>query len=222
MVIVAAHNEADRIGATLGALSGVFPDATLVVADDASTDKTSDVALLHGAQVVARRRSHGKGGNVTAAAESVLGRAADPQPPTFLLCDADLGSSAAELRLLVEAIEGGSCDLAIGAFRDSVGGGFGITLGFARWAIERRCGYRAGAALSGQRAMRAEVLGDVLPLAAGYGLETAMTIDAVRGGYRLGEVELDLQHRATSRSLGGFLHRGRQLLDIARAYLSRR
>ena len=157
-----------------------------MVADDASTDQTSDVALLHGAQVVARRRSHGKGGNVTAAAESVMGRAADPQPPTFLLCDADLGSSAAELRLLVEAIEGGSCDLAIGAFRDRVGGGFGITLGFARWAIERRCGYRAGAALSGQRAMRAEVLGDVLPLAAGYGLETAMTIDAVRGGYRLG------------------------------------
>ena len=48
-----------------------------------------------------------------------------------------------------------------------------------------------------------------------------MTIDAVRAGYRLGEVELDLEHRATGRSLGGFLHRGRQLLDIARAYLAR-
>ena len=222
MVIVAAHNEADRIGATLDALSAAFPDADLVVADDASTDQTSDVALVHGAQVVARRRSHGKGANVTAAAESVLGRAADPKPPTFLLCDADLGSSADELRVLVEAIEGDSCDLAIAAFRDRVGGGFGITLAFARWAIARRCGYRAGAPLSGQRAMRAAVLGDVLPLAAGYGLETAMTIDAVRAGYRLGEVELDLRHRATSRSLGGFLHRGRQLLDIARAYLSRR
>jgi glycosyltransferase involved in cell wall biosynthesis len=222
VVIVAAHNEAERIGVTLDALSGAFPDADLVVADDASTDQTSDVALVHGAQVVARRRSQGKGANVTAAAESVLGRAADPQPPAFLLCDADLGSSAAELRALVEAIEGGSCDLAIGAFRDRVGGGFGITVGFARWAIERRCGYRAGAPLSGQRAMRADVLGRVLPLAAGYGLETAMTIDAVRAGYKLGEVELDLRHRANSRSLGGFLHRGRQLFDIARAYLSRR
>ncbi len=222
MVIVAAHNEADRIGATLDALSGAFPGATLVVADDASTDQTSDVALVHGAEVVARRRSHGKGGNVTAAAQSALGRGADPRPPTFLLCDADLGSSAAELRALVEAVEDGSCDLAIGAFRDREGGGFGITFGFARWAIERRCGYRAAAPLSGQRAMRATVLGDVLPLAAGYGLETAMTIDAVRAGYRLGEVELDLRHRATSRSLGGFVHRARQLLDIVRAYLSRR
>ena len=38
-----------------------------------------------------------------------------------------------------------------------------------------------------------------------------MTIDAVRAGYRVREVELDLEHRATGRSLGGFLHRGRQL-----------
>jgi glycosyltransferase involved in cell wall biosynthesis len=222
VVIVAAHNEAERIGATLDALTGAFPGADLVVADDASSDRTSEVAMVHGAQVVARRRSQGKGANVTAAAESVLGRAADPQPPTFLLCDADLGSSAAELRALVDAVEAGACDLAVGAFRARLGGGFGVTVGFARWAIERRCGYRAGAPLSGQRAMRAAVLRDVLPLAAGFGLETAMTIDAVRAGYTLREIELDLRHRVTSRSLGGFLHRGRQLVDIARAYLSRR
>jgi len=47
-------------------------------------------------------------------------------------------------------------------------------------------------------------------------------IDAVRAGFRVGEIELDLAHRATGRSLGGFAHRGRQLRDIARAYLSRR
>jgi hypothetical protein len=36
------------------------------------------------------------------------------------------------------------------------------------------------------------------------------------------EIELDLEHRATGRSFGGFLHRGVQVLDIARAYWSRR
>ena len=70
--------------------------------------------------------------------------------------------------------------------------------------------------------MRAAVLRGLVPFAAGYGMETAMTIDAVRAGYRLCEIELDLEHRATGRSLGGFLHRGRQLRDIARAYWSRR
>jgi glycosyltransferase involved in cell wall biosynthesis len=222
VVIVAAHNEADLIGATLEALAGAFPHAQIVVADDASSDGTAEVALGGGAQVVSRRRPHGKGANVTAAAETAVDRADQPDPPTFVLCDADLGASARELRRLVEAVERGDCDLAVGAFRDRVGGGFGIALGFARWAIERRCGYRARSPISGQRAMPAGVLQAVLPFATGYGLETAMTIDAVRAGYRVCEVELDLAHRATGRSLGGFRHRGRQLLDIARAYRSRR
>jgi glycosyltransferase involved in cell wall biosynthesis len=222
VVIVAAHNEADRITATLEALARAFPRAHVVVADDASSDGTAEVALSGGAQVVSRRRPHGKGANVTAAVETVIDRADEPDPPTFLLCDADLGSSARELGALLDAVERGHCDLAVAAFRDRVGGGFGIARGFARWAIERRCGYRAEAPISGQRAMPAAVLRALLPFARGYGLETGMTIDAVRAGFRVREVELDLAHRATGRSVGGFLHRARQLVDFARAYASRR
>jgi hypothetical protein len=53
-------------------------------------------------------------------------------------------------------------------------------------------------------------------------METAMTIDAHRAGFRLVEVELPLEHRATGRTLGGFVHRFRQLLSFARVYVSRR
>lgn len=221
-MIVAAHNEADRIEATLDALAGAFPGAQIVVADDASGDGTAELALSRGAQVVSRRKPHGKGANVTAAIETVLGRADEGDPPTFLLCDGDLGRSAKELPGLVEAVARGDCDLAVGAFRDRVGGGFGLARGFARWAIARRCGYRAEAPISGQRAMAAEVLAAVLPFARGYGMETGMTIDAIRAGFRLCEIELDLEHRATGRSVGGFLHRARQLRDFGRAYASRR
>jgi hypothetical protein len=110
----------------------------------------------------------------------------------------------------------------VGAFSSRVGGGFGVTLGFARWAIERRSGYRAEAPISGQRAMRGEVLRAVVPFAPGYGMETAMTIDAVRAGFAVREFDLDLQHRATGRSARGFAHRARQLADIARAWWARR
>ena len=220
LVIVAARNEADRIGATLDALRGAFPEAPLWVGDDASGDGTAEVAMAHGARVVSRRRPHGKGANVTAAAEAALSDATVPQ--LALLCDADLGESAAKLVGLVAAVEDGSCDLAIAAFARREGGGFGWALGFARWAIERRCGYRAGAPISGQRAMRAEVLREALPFAAGYGMEIGITVDAVRAGYRVRELELDLSHRATGRSLGGFVHRGRQLRDFVRAWWSRR
>jgi glycosyltransferase involved in cell wall biosynthesis len=218
--IVAARNEADRIGATVRALQGAFPGARVWVADDASEDGTAEAALAAGAEVVSRGRPHGKGANVTAAADAALS-VVDP-PRLVLLCDGDLGASAAQLAPLVEAVRGGECDLAVAAFARRVGGGFGVALGFARWAIRRRCGLETEAPISGQRAMRVEVLRAALPFARSYGMEIGMTIDAVRAGYALREYELDLEHRATGRNLAGFLHRARQLRDFARVYRSRR
>ena len=220
-MIVAARNEADHIAATLEALASAFPAAPLWVADDASSDATADLALRRGARVVSRGRPHGKGANVTAAAEAALGDGIDPST-VVLLCDGDLGASAARLGPLVEAVRRDECDLAIGAFVRRVGGGLGIALGFSRWTVERLAGLRLSAPLSGQRAMRAEVLLELLPLAAGFGMETAMDVDAARAGRRVREIELDLEHRATGRTPGGFLHRGRQLGDIGRVYVSRR
>jgi glycosyltransferase involved in cell wall biosynthesis len=219
-VVVAAHDEADRIGLTLAALQRSFPGAALWVADDASADGTGEAAIAAGARVVSRGRPHGKGANVTAAAEAML--SGGPFPALVLLCDGDLGDSAAELGPLVQAVRAGECDLAVAAFARRVGGGFGVALGFARWAIRRLCGAEPIAPLSGQRAMRTEVLRGALPFAAGFGMEVGMTVDAVRAGHRLREYELDLEHRASGRTLGGLAHRGRQLLDIGRAYFSRR
>jgi glycosyltransferase involved in cell wall biosynthesis len=218
-VIVAARNEADRVGATVAALGEAFPGAAIWVADDASDDGTAEVALTAGAQVVSRGRPHGKGANVTAAAEAVL--SADPTPQLVLLCDGDLGASAGSLAPLVEAVERDECDLAIAAFARRVGGGFGVALGFARWAIRRRCGQETSAPISGQRAMKVEALRAALPFAGGYGMEVGMTIDTVRAGYRLREYELDLSHRATGRTAAGFLHRARQLRDFTRVYMAR-
>lgn len=176
--------------------------------------------MLAGAEVVRRGRSHGKGGNVGAAADAALGVA--PPPRLVLLCDGDLGASAARLGPLVEAVERGECDLAVASFSRRLGGGFGLAVGFAGWAVRRLSGLRTQAPISGQRAMRAEVLRAVLPFARGYGMEIGMTVDAVRAGYRVGEYELDLEHRATGRDLRGFLHRAGQLRDFLAVYASRR
>jgi hypothetical protein len=53
-------------------------------------------------------------------------------------------------------------------------------------------------------------------------METGMNIDAARAGFRIVEVELELGHRATGKSLRGFVHRFRQLVDFARVYVDRR
>ncbi len=218
-VIVAARNEADRVGGTVAALRATFPEAAIWVADDASGDGTAEVAMSAGARVVSRGRPHGKGANVTAAAEAAL---SDGEVPAFfLLCDGDLGGSVAHLDPLVAAVRAGECDLAVATFSRREGGGFGLALGFARWAIKRLSGFEAGAPISGQRAMRTEVLRATLPFARGYGMEIGMTVDAVRAGYRIGEYELELSHRTTGRSFRGFLHRGRQLVDFVGAYRAR-
>ena len=157
---------------------------------------------------------------MTAACRAALeGTAPDA---VFLLCDGDLGASAGRLAPLVEAVESNECDLAVAAFAVKVGGGVGAAKGFARWAIAKGSGFQAREPISGQRAMRATTLDALLPFAPRYGMETGMTIDAVRAGHRVKEIELPLEHRATRRNLGGFIHRFRQLLDFRRAVRARR
>ncbi|MFZ9668838.1 MAG: glycosyltransferase family 2 protein [Solirubrobacterales bacterium] len=223
LALVAARNEVDSIAETILALRDAFPGVRIWVADDASSDGTGPVALAEGAEVVTRKVPLGKGGNVTACARQALGAgdAVGPEPVVLLL-DADLGRSADQLTTLVEAVRSGECDLAVAAFRRRVGGGFGIALGFARWAIRNRCGFVAEAPISGQRAMRAGVFERLLPFDEGWGMEVGMTIDAVRAGLQVREYELELSHRATGRNFAGFLHRLRQLGGFVGAWWRRR
>jgi glycosyltransferase involved in cell wall biosynthesis len=221
IVIVSAYQEADRIAATVAALREVFPDSRVLVADDGSTDGTAEAAAGAGAEVVSAPRNIGKGGATTLAAERVLARAWEPSPPVFVLCDGDLASTATHLPALVEAVRSGSCDLAVAGFARRVGGGFGLAKGFARWAIRRRCGLETNAPISGQRALSGEAFRVAVPFGARFGMEIAMTVDVVRAGLRVREVELPLEHRATGKTFRGFLHRGRQLKDFTLVYLSR-
>lgn len=220
VVVIAARDEADRIGATIAALRAAIAGIEPYVADDASSDGTRDVALAAGATVIGRNRPHGKGENMTAACTAALDGL--PGDATVLLCDGDLAATAGRLRPLIEAVERGDCDLAVAAFERKVGGGLGLAKGYAHRAILELSGFDAAAPISGQRAMRATVLRDLLPFAPRYGMELGMTVDAIRAGHRVSEVELDLAHRATGRNFRGFVHRGRQLRDFVAVKSSRR
>jgi glycosyltransferase involved in cell wall biosynthesis len=213
----------------------VFPDTPIFLADDGSHDATGAIAAASGARVVRSASAIGKGAAVTHAARDALLATSPgaPDPATvgsdpdrravFVLCDGDLGDSAGQLGALADAVARGEGDVAVAIFTRRVGGGFGVALSFARWAIRRRTGgLRTRAPISGQRALSRDALKDVLPFADGFGMEIGITIDAVRAGHRLVEIELDLDHRAGGRTVAGFVHRARQLVDFARAYSSRR
>jgi len=220
-IILTARNEADRLGATLQALAAAFPGAPVWVGDDGSNDGTAQIALAGGAAVQRSEHCIGKGGAATLTAQRALESLRPPAESIAVLCDGDLGSSATELAQLLKPLERGEADLAVAVFAARVGGGLGLAVGFARWAIRRRCGLRLQAPISGQRALRVATLQDVLPFARGFGMEIGMTIDAARAGHRVCEVALDLEHRASGRTFAGFAHRGRQLLDFIRVYRER-
>jgi glycosyltransferase involved in cell wall biosynthesis len=222
VVVVSAYNEAERLGETLAAVREAFPGARVMVADDHSKDGTTEIIEAEGAELVRPHKHLGKGGANSLAVGRLFSRGAPPELPTLVLCDGDLGASARELPRLVEALQRGEGDLAVAAFERRVGGGFGFAVGFSRWAIRRRTGLEPIAPISGQRAMKPDVIRAVFPFADGFGMETAMTIDAHRAGFRLVEVELPLEHRATGRTTAGLLHRFRQLLSFGRVYVSRR
>lgn len=198
-VLVAARDEEERIGATVRSLRALLPDAEIVVADDGSRDDTAHAAESAGARVV-RLQRRGKG-QALALAE----REAAPGP--LLLCDADI---AGDLRPLL----GSDADLAIAVFTRREGGGVGLAKGTARALIRLRGGFDAREPLSGQRGLSRRARATLFPVAAGFGVETRMTIDASRADLDIQEVELDLSHRPTGRDLLGFVHRGRQLADL--------
>jgi hypothetical protein len=214
VALVAAHEESERIASTVSALHALADE--IVVVDDGSEDATSSAALLAGATVLRASRRRGKG----RAIEEALGRL--PASTLWLLADADLADSASLLGPLVDAVREGRADIAIAAFPKLSGGGFGIVKRVAVKSIRAACGFEAREPLSGQRALTSAALTAVRPLAPGFGLEVAMTIDAVRAGLTVVEIPIvGLAHRPTGRGVQGFAHRARQGADILGAIASR-
>jgi Glycosyl transferase family 2 len=226
LALVPAKDEADRVGATVRALRQLPAVAEVLVVSDGSTDATADQALEAGAHCLDLPRNIGKGGALNAGLAALMGRVAErlsPEPAALLLADADLAETAARLDRLLGPVLTGEADLAIADLPAQQGaGGFGVAMGLARRGMARATGRRMAEPLSGQRAVRWEALPALLPFAPGFGVEVAMTIDALQAGLRVVEVEVDLHHNATGKNLSGLLHRARQARAIARELTRRK
>ena len=72
-----------------------------------------------------------------------------------------------------------------------------------------------------QRAATRAVLRACRPLASGFAVEAAMTVDAVRLGYRVVEIDVEMSHRPSGKGLSGFVHRGRQGVHVLAAMVPR-
>jgi glycosyltransferase involved in cell wall biosynthesis len=224
-VVIPAYNEAARIGETVTAARGLPGVDVVVVASDGSTDDTVRLARDAGATVWRARRNQGKAAAMLAGAAAV--RAVDQRDPQggprhLLFLDADLGQTAANAGPLIDPVATGAADMTVAVFANHVKlGGHGFVVRLSGAGISRATGWAPAQPLNGPRCLTRAAFDAARPLAHGFGVETAMTIDLKRQGLRIVEVEVDMAHRATGRDLAAQLHRGRQFLDVARALASR-
>lgn len=245
-VVIPARNESDRIGATVTAAWRIPGVDIVVVVDDGSRDGTGARAAAAGAVVARHARNLGKAAALETGAGAVAviesdrrsradrsraeqsgaeqSGAAEPDPPPrhLLFLDADLADTARHAGPLADPVRAGQADMTIAVFRTRVKrGGHGLVLGLAGAGIERATGWRPAEPLNGQRCLTRAAFEAARPLASGWGAETGLTIDLLRQGLRVVEVEVPLAHRATGRDLAAQLHRAHQLADVARAIAAR-
>ncbi|MFB9889474.1 glycosyltransferase family 2 protein [Planobispora takensis] len=223
-VIIPAKDEEDRIGATVTAAMALSGVDLVVVVDDGSSDRTGQKARATGARVVRHSRNRGKAAAMESGAEVVrLLDAEDEQPRHLLFLDADLGETAHTAAPLIEPVRSGEADMTIAVFVTRVKlGGHGFVVNLARQGIERATGWTPAQPLNGQRCLTRAAFDAALPLARGFGVETGLTIDLIRRGFRVREVEVEMAHRATGTDWRAQIHRARQFRDVGRALLARK
>ncbi|TBL79838.1 glycosyltransferase family 2 protein [Paenibacillus thalictri] len=220
-IVIPAWNEEAYITDTLSSLNKVKSELgrrcalELIVVDDGSTDGTADSAYRFADQVVRHPSKYGKGCSLMSGLERAKG-------DYIVFLDADLGSSASYLPLLLEPVLSGGADMTVAKLpAPQRKGGLGLVKGLAVSGIHRLSGFRSLAPLSGQRALRTSVVRQIGTLAGGFGVEVGLTIDAVRLGYKVVELEVPFAHRETGRDLRSWLHRGRQLISVSGVLCSR-
>jgi len=211
IALVPALDEEERIGATVVALRSIARIDGVVVVDAGSADRTAAVAAAAGARVVVAPLRLGKGDALEAGLERT------DRADAYVLADADLGTSAAGIEPLLDEVEEGRADMAIGVLPAPPTGGFGLMKRLARGLLRATGGLAPREPLSGQRALTGRCLHSCRPIASGFGVEVGLTADAARLGFRIREIPVQLEHRYTRKDLAGFLHRGRQGLDATRA-----
>ncbi len=225
VIVIAAYNEADNIGAVLDEVPQQIADVpvSLLVIDDGSTDATSQVAERHGALVctLAANRGHG----VALRLGYRIAREGGAQYIGTL--DGDGQWDPADLPAMVALMEGGEADFVIGsrqlgqtentdAFRN-----LGVRF-FAR-VISGLTRTHITDTSSGLRLMRAGLTGTVTQTQPQY-QTSELLIGALLQGYRVAEVPTVMRQRMSGESRKGrnFAYGLRYARVITQTYLRER
>lgn len=203
IAIIPAFNEEKTIGSVLSVLMTMPLIDEVIVVNDGSSDKTSDVARRFNVTLIDLSENRGKGGAIKAGLDR---SSAD----VVLFLDADLvGLSKEHVDSILKPVLAGEADMSLGLFEHGR-----VTTDLAQ---------KVAPYLTGQRAIRREVLEKVNDLdVSRFGVELAITkvVDAEKLTVR--EVHLrDLTHVTKEEKLGvikGFAARMKMYWEIVRYF----
>ena len=212
-IIIPAYNEEVKIKDTLESIKGIEEINEIIVVDDGSTDKTTKIASeVNSEKIIVLKldKNRGKGYALNYGLKIAMKNA-----DIIGFLDADLGSSANDIKKLISPIINDEADVIIAKFPPAKKkGGLGFVKGLAKESVFEMTGVELDATLSGQRLFKKEVLEKFDEIPFGYGVEVGMTIDILKHGYRIKEVLVNMTHNETGRDLKGFIHRGKQYYHI--------
>ncbi|WP_200301179.1 glycosyltransferase family 2 protein [Streptomyces adelaidensis] len=189
--VVPCHNEEAAVGKVVRDLRSALPEADIYVYDNASTDRTVEVAREAGA--IIRQEPHKGKGNVIRRAF------ADVDADALLIIDGDDTYDASRAREMVDLLFEGPHDQVVGARRGAVDGAYraGHEVGnkLLSGAVRSLFGKEVTDMLSGYRVFSRRFVKSFPALSRQFETETEMTVHALHLRLPTAEVAVDYRGR---------------------------
>lgn len=217
LVVVPVYNEADRIKDTIEGLKKIDLIDEILIINDGSTDNTAKIIEKLGVSIITMVKNQGKGYAMKKAIE-------EKDYDYIAFVDGDLGFTSIEVEKLIKPVVLDEVDFTIAKFPKSsdvtrTKGGFGFVKRLAKKGVYFYTKKEIDTSLSGQRVYKKKVIESIEYIPNDYGIEVAMTIQALNAGYIFKEIPVNMTHRYSERSLKGFKHRGKQFFHILKTLI---
>lgn len=185
--VIPAKNEALGLKTILPNLSALYPNAEIIVVNDASTDETADVAKRFGCRLVNQPYSKGNGAAIKCGLRAASGE--------FVVCmDADGQHQPKDVKILIEKLAQGY-DMVVGARSRAGQAGAHRSIAnrfynkFASWMVS----HKVEDLTSGFRVLRREKFLEFISLLPNkFSYPTTITMSFFRAGYSVAYVPIDV------------------------------
>lgn len=189
-IIIPAKNESKGLALILPNIRKLYPEAEVIVVNDASSDETVSVSQSFGAKIVSHPYSKGNGAAIKSGLRSATRE-------VVVCMDADGQHQPEEISILLDKLAEGF-DMVVGARNRSGQAGAhrsfanGFYNRFATWMV----GHKVEDLTSGFRAVRRDKFLEFISLLPNkFSYPTTITMSFFRAGYSVAYVPIDVQKR---------------------------